>query len=74
MAKISDFDHPFEAVEELLKALEAEFPEPVDVYENELAGRLGLVRHPSCPLEEWRRQRVRLIDTAEDDGVVPVRS
>ncbi len=44
----------------------------VDLFEDELAARIGFVRHPSCPLDEWRRQRVRLIDAAEDEGGLPV--
>ena len=58
-------------VEELLQAWGIEFPDPVDVFEDELAARLGLVRHPSCSLEDWRTQRVRLIDAAEDASLLP---
>ena len=53
------------AVEELMDALDREYPDPVDVFEDELARRLGCVPHPSCSYEDWRRQRVRLIEAAE---------
>ncbi len=70
MTELSGSEIPHtEAVDELLRTLEAEFPDPVDVFEDALVARLGLVRHPSCPLDQWRRQRVRLIDAAEDEGV-----
>ena len=53
------------AVEELLAALDREHPDPVDLFEDELARRLGCVRHPSCSREDWRGQRVKLIEAAE---------
>ena len=34
-------DQRVEAIEDLLKALEAEFPDPVDVFEDALVARLG---------------------------------
>ena len=75
MTELSDSEVPHtEAVDALSKALEAEFPDPVDVFEDELAGRLGFARHPSCPLDQCRRQRVRLIDAAEDEGVAERRA
>lgn len=53
------------AVEELLTAWDLDHPDPVDTFEDELARRLGLVRHPSTSREDWRGQRVRLIEAAE---------
>ncbi len=44
-----------------------EFPDSVDVFEDDLAEKLGLNRHPALSLKEWRRARVRLIDAAEPD-------
>ncbi len=49
-------------VEALAAAPAEEFPDPVDVFEDQLAHDLGLRRHPSMSLEEWRRVRVRFID------------
>ncbi len=37
----------------------------MDLFEDELARRLGLVQHPRCSLASWRRHRVRLIEAAE---------
>jgi len=54
-----------DAVEDLLAALDRDYPDPADLFEDELARRLGCVRHPSCLYEDWRRQRVRLIEAAE---------
>lgn len=51
-----------EAVEELAAELAVQYPEPVDVLEDGLARRLGLRRHPRCPLEVWRRVRVRFLE------------
>ena len=51
-----------DAVADLLAALDREYPDPVDVFEDELARRLGCVRHPSTSREDWRLQRVRLIE------------
>ena len=56
-----DIDPTDLVVDELLAALDRQYPDPVDVFEDELAWRLGGVRHPSCSRENWRRQRVRLI-------------
>ncbi len=47
------------AVDDLLAALDLEHPDPVDVFEDELARRLGCVRGPGCSYEDWRGQRVR---------------
>lgn len=55
---------PTGAVDNLLAALDREHPDPVDTFEDELARRLGCVRHPSGSYEDWRRQRVRLIEAA----------
>ncbi len=52
------------AVEEIHAALMREFPDPVDVFEDDLAAKLGLTRDPGMALAEWRRQRVRVIDEA----------
>lgn len=41
------------------------YPDPVDVIEDELARRNGLVRHPGCPLARWRRVRVAFLDGLE---------
>ena len=54
-----------DVIEDLLEAWEREFPDPVDFFEDELARRLGLVRHPHCSPASWQRHRVRLIDAAE---------
>lgn len=43
------------AVEELNAALIREFPDPVDVFEDDLAEKLGLKRGPGMSLDEWRR-------------------
>jgi len=52
-------------VDELSEALAAEFPDPVDVFEDELVRQLGLERHPSCPLPAWRAVRLRFLDAVE---------
>jgi len=64
---MADDEHvaPSAAVDELMESLDREYPDPVDVFEDELARRLGSVRHPSCSYDDWRRQRVRMIETAE---------
>ena len=38
-------------------------PCPVDAFEDELARRLGIERHPSLDVKEWRRLRVDLIES-----------
>ncbi len=45
--------------------MEEAFPDPVDVFEDALANKLGLERHPGMPLDEWRWVRVRFIEQAE---------
>ena len=52
-----------EKLEELMALADWLYPDPVDLYEDELARRLGLVRHPSAAYEEWRRQRVAFIES-----------
>ncbi len=48
----------FEAkVEELAAELAEAFPDPVDVFEDDLARELGLRRHPAMPLDQWRPRR-----------------
>lgn len=48
-----------------LLALDADLhPDPVDVFENFLAARLGLTRHPSFDQAAWRRIRVAFIEAA----------
>ena len=39
-----------------MDALDREDPDPVDVFEDQLARRLGCVPHPRCSREDWRRQ------------------
>lgn len=53
-------------VDELYAEFAAAYPDPVDEFEDALAERLGLRRHPACDLEEWRRTRVEAIDALED--------
>ncbi len=50
------------AIEELDAGWLREYPDPVDVFEDELAVRLGLRRHPDLSLDEWRQVRVRYIE------------
>ena len=38
------------------------YPDPVDVFEDELATRLGLERHASLSLRDWRETRVAFIE------------
>ena len=54
-----------EVIDDLLAAWERESPDPVALFEDELARRLGLVQHPHCSQPSWRRQRVRVIEAAE---------
>jgi hypothetical protein len=51
-------------VDALLALLDEEYPEPVDVFEDELARRLGVERHPGTPYALWRRRRVEVIAAA----------
>lgn len=51
-------------VDALLVLLDEEYPEPVDVFEDELARRLGVERHPGMPYSVWRRHRVAVIEAA----------
>lgn len=37
-------------------------PDPVDVFEDLLAARLGLTRHPGLDQASWRRLRVAFIE------------
>ena len=53
------------AEQELMDAIDRQYPDPADLFEDELARRLGCVRHPSCSCEDWRGRRVRLIEAAE---------
>lgn len=39
-------------------------PDPVDLFEDELARRLGHERPPAVPYDAWRRQRVAAIESA----------
>ena len=50
------------AVEQM--AAELAEADPVDLFEDDLARKLGLERHPRLPLDEWRELRVRFIDRA----------
>ena len=54
-----------DVIEDLLEAWKREFPDPLDLFEDELARRLGLVQHPYCSPASWRQHRVRLIEAAE---------
>jgi hypothetical protein len=55
-----DDHHP--ELEALLARLEALFPDPVDVFEDRLAARLGLLRGPGVSDARWRTLRVSFID------------
>ena len=63
MSKIPGDD----SVSEFLADLNALYPDSVDVFEDELAIRLGLERHPDCTQDEWRVIRVRFINHATDN-------
>ena len=54
-----------DVIDDLLEAWQRESPDPVDLFEDELARRLGLVQHPHCSPASWRQHRVRLIEAAE---------
>jgi len=58
-------------VDELFAELAALYPDPVDEFEDALAARLGVHRHPGWDLEQWRRERVRAIDAREGDADSP---
>lgn len=48
-----------------LLALDADLhPDPVDIFEDLLASRLGLSRHPGLSQDRWRRLRVAFIEAA----------
>lgn len=51
-------------LEELLDLLEEKYPDPVDLFEDELARRLGIERHPAMTYDLWRRRRVEAIEAA----------
>ncbi len=53
------------AVEALSAELAEVFPDPVDVFEDDLASKHGLERHPELTQAEWRRLRVRFIEQAD---------
>ncbi len=55
------------AVEDLHQTLLRRYPDPVDVFEDDLARELGLERHPHLSLAEWRRARVRFIDAHDPE-------
>jgi hypothetical protein len=61
-------------VDELCAELAVLYPDPVDVFEDAVAERLGLRRHPGCDLDGWRRARVRAIDALEDGAGAPRRA
>lgn len=56
----SDLD---DFVEEVRRA----YPDPVDVFEDRLAAKLGLERGPGLSEAAWRQQRVAFIDSFADD-------
>lgn len=58
---------PDPKVSQLMAELERVFPDPVDVFEDELAARIGIHRHPNCPRQAWRRHRVAAIEAAFPD-------
>lgn len=60
-------------VEHLLDLLEAEHPDPVDLFEDELARRLGIERHPAMTCDLWRRRRVEAIEAAGSRADVEAR-
>lgn len=53
-------------VKVLSALLEQEYPEPVDVFEDDLARRLGLERHPRLALATWRELRVSFLSATLD--------
>ena len=63
-------DHSWNPFDELSAAdkvrfieevLVAQFPDEADEFEDRLAAKLGLVRHPGLSQEEWRRVRVEYL-------------
>ena len=62
-------DEP-EALDSLVEELVAEcdwvYPDPVDLFEDELASRLGLRRHILLSQEGWRSARVVFISADPD--------
>ena len=58
---------PENDVDALLELWDAVDPDPVDLFEDALAARLGLRRGPGSTKEQWRRDRVRFIDAATGD-------
>lgn len=54
-----------DAVDELLRLANEHYPDPIDVFEDDLAAQLGITRHPGLPYKEWRRIRVQAVN-AED--------
>lgn len=61
-------------IDELLELWDQVDPDPVDVFEDELAAKLGLRRGPGTTKDEWRRHRVLFIDAeTEDDDVTGTR-
>ncbi len=52
-------------IEAIHAALMQQFPDPVDVFEDELAQTLGLTRDPALSLDEWRFQSALFIDAAD---------
>lgn len=53
-------------IDALLELWDEVAPDPVDVFEDELATKLGLERGPGCSKGDWRRQRVRFINAATE--------
>lgn len=60
-----------ELIDQWSAELDVLFPDPVDLFENGLAAELGLFRHPDMPLNEWRRVRVRFIESFPDEEIEP---
>ncbi len=54
-------------IEDLLQEARRAWPDPVDLFEDRLASKLGLERGPGLSLAEWRRRRVAFIDSFPDD-------
>lgn len=66
-------DPPTSTADKLQQLLETLYPDPVDVFEDELAERLGFVWHPNRPLDEWWRRRGRNVSSEWAAGLNPVR-
>lgn len=58
---------PDSDVEYLLALLDHEYPDPVDQFEDLLCEMLGIYRHPTTSLDEWRGHRVQAIEGAGDE-------